>query len=262
MSKEESIYIGETPTDEEMHAYFERVEDPTNYSLERWGYLNEQWMLHGMRIEEEKGWVDDGSHYYSNLIRILEQCYEDPIIDFIDHWQSEWEGNMTDEMKTWKPMNKDNYTEVFSPADKDVSEKKYAESVFIDIEHPDNWKDLHISIKKSYPSQMKYVYKGTRSAWLDISDAVMNRSRKAQQVPKSWFKMILGLCARDEFEDEDFNKELSYGANKFLKECFLPNSKDFKNSNPITVKPQNRKSKRGLPDSRIYISSIIFSIEK
>ena len=106
------------------------------------------------------------------------------------------------------------------------------------------------------------MYKGTRSAWLDISDTVMNRSRKAQQVPKSWFKMILGLCAEDEFEDEDINKELSYRANKFLKERFLPNSKDFKNSNPITVKPQNTKSKRGLPDSRIYISSIIFSLSK
>ena len=49
--------------------------------------------------------------------------YESPIIDFITHWQSEWEGNMTDEMKTWKRMTKDNYTEVFSPADQQVSEK-------------------------------------------------------------------------------------------------------------------------------------------
>ena len=124
MSKEESIYIGETPTDEEMHAYFERVEDPNNYSLERWSYLIESWILHGMRIEEEKEWVDDGSIYYENLISILEQSYEAPIIDFISHWQSEWEGNMTDEMETWERMTKDTYYEMFSPADQQVSEKK------------------------------------------------------------------------------------------------------------------------------------------
>ena len=59
----------------EIDAYFKRLENPTNYSTERWGYLIEQWMLHGMRIEEEKEWVDDGSVYYENLISILEQCY-------------------------------------------------------------------------------------------------------------------------------------------------------------------------------------------
>ena len=113
MSKEEALYIGETPTDEEMHAYFERVENPNNISRERWNYLIEEWMLHGIRIEEEKAWADDGSVYYENLISILEQCYEAPIIDFISHWQSEWEGNMTDEMKTWKRMTKDNYKDLF-----------------------------------------------------------------------------------------------------------------------------------------------------
>ena len=124
--KEEAIYIGETPTDEEMHAYFERVEDQKNYSLERWNYLIEEWMLHGIRIEEEKGWLDDGSVYYENLISILEQCYESPIIDFITHWQSEWEGNMTDEMKAWKPMTKDNYTDVWTTIrdDEDISDNE------------------------------------------------------------------------------------------------------------------------------------------
>ena len=36
-----------------MHAYFERVEDQKNYSLERWNYFIEELMLHGIRIDSE-----------------------------------------------------------------------------------------------------------------------------------------------------------------------------------------------------------------
>ena len=36
-----------TKSEKEIYAYFKRVEDPANYSSERWGYLIEQWMLHG-----------------------------------------------------------------------------------------------------------------------------------------------------------------------------------------------------------------------
>jgi len=165
-----------TKSEKEIYAYFKRVEDPANYSSERWGYLIEQWMLHGMRIEEEKEWVDDGSIYYENLISILEQCYEAPIIDFISHWQSEWEGNMTDEMETWKRMTKDNYTEVFRaiPEIKDVSDfiKGYD---FVDIKHPDNWKKLEITFKESDMTQMKFRYDGEESDWINVSDYIMQR---------------------------------------------------------------------------------------
>ncbi len=242
--KEEAIYIGETPTDKEMHAYFELVEDQKNYSLERWNYLIEEWMLHGIRIEEEKGWLDDGSVYYENLISILKQCYESPIIDFITHWQSECEGNMIDEMKTWERMTKDNYTEVFNPADQQVSEKKYAESVFIDIEHPDNWKNLEINFMKSDMTKMRYKYDGKKSEWMDISHDIKNRAKSKEPVYKFWVKVFMALCEKDEYRLEVANKEthdVIYRPNKMLKKWFLPNTKGGKEINPIYSLGYNRE---------------------
>ena len=245
MSKEESIYIGETPTDEEMHAYFERVEDPNNYSLERWSYLIESWILHGMRIEEEKEWVDDGSVYYENLISILEQSYEAPIIDFISHWQSEWEGNMTDEMETWERMTKDTYYEMFSPADQQVSEKKDAESAFIDIMHHDNWKKLEIQFNKSDMTKMRYKYDGKNSDWMDISHDIKNRAKSKEPVYKFWVKVIMALCEHDEYRLEVASEEthdVVYRANQILLKWFLPKTQGGKEINPIYSLGYNREN--------------------
>ena len=65
----------------ELDAYFKRVEDPTNYSSERWWYLIESWSEHCYKIMEEKRWVDDGSAYYGQLINTLHQVYEAPLHD-------------------------------------------------------------------------------------------------------------------------------------------------------------------------------------
>ena len=82
-----------TKSEKEMDAFYKRVEDPTNHSTERWGYLIEQWINHGIKIEEDTGW-DDSSAYYSHLISQLEQLYEKPIWDFISLRMSENEKKM------------------------------------------------------------------------------------------------------------------------------------------------------------------------
>ena len=247
-----------TKSEKEIDAYFNRVEDPNNYSLERWDYLIESWTLEVFRIHGETGFNNDGSYLYEMIIAELKGAYEAPIRDFINYWYVNGE-NLTPYMKQWHSIStKEEFDEEFSGYDSTNDDA----SVCVDIKEASNWNKLYITITEEMPYKMKYSYNGKQSDWIDISQAVMNKAvSKSKPRTKLWFEMIMSLCENDEFEDEDFNKENSYHANKFLKQRFLPNNKKIKD-NPVTVKPQNLKSKMGLPDSRIYISSIIFSLSK
>ena len=245
-------------SDKEFEAYMERMDDSENCSHDRWNYLIESWTCELFRVHDETdGFKDDGSYYYSSVIAEL-RSYEISIKDIIDKRRS-WGKKMTPYMKQWHSIStKEEFDEEFSGYDS-TNDDAY---VCVDIKEASNWNKLQITITEEMPYKMKYSYDGKKSDWIDISQAVMNKAvSKSKPRTKLWFEMILSLCENDEFEDEDFNKENSYQANKFLKQRFLPNSKSSKD-NPITVKPQNTKSKRGLPDSRIYISSIIFSLSK
>ena len=64
-----------TKSKKEIDAYFKRVEDPTNYSSERWWYLINSWNDHIYRIMLEKKWVDDDSTYYKMLIEQLKNIF-------------------------------------------------------------------------------------------------------------------------------------------------------------------------------------------
>ena len=97
----------------EIDAYFKRVEDPTNYSSERWWYLINSWNDHIYRIMLEKKWVDDGSAYYEQLINTLRQVYEAPLHDFVAYWTRESLEDSPDPddieqiVKNWRPCNKE-----------------------------------------------------------------------------------------------------------------------------------------------------------
>ena len=239
MSKEVSTYIGEPMSDEEWDEYYKRVEDPNNYSLERWDYITDSWMSEVIRIANETdGFTDNGTPYYRMLLQKLKQLYEAPVLDFISYYQDEHEANVPIEMQLWKPINtKEDWEFIFpqSPT-----------TLIVDIKHPDNWNNLFVAINKDDLFKIQVKYENFKSDWIDISSYAMNQSETQEESAKAWYDIILHFCNNDEFP---FEEEKMYyrvnKANEYLKKWFLPKGKG-KASNPFQAK------------DRIYSSLINF----
>jgi len=239
MSKEESIYIGERMSDEEFEAYFKRVEDPNNYSLERWEHLINCWMSEVMRIADEtEGFTDNGTPYYKILLQKLKQLYETPVLDFTSHYLGEHEGNVPIDMQLWKPINTNEDWKLIFPQE--------PVSLIVDIEHPNNWNKLFVKINRDDLFKIQVKYEGFKSDWIDISHNAMNQSETQGKLSTEWYNIILHFCNNNEFR---FKEEKMYyrvnKANEYLKKWFLPKGKG-KASNPLKAK------------DRIYTSLINF----
>ena len=275
-----------TKSKKEIDAYFKRVEDPTNYTTERWWYLINSWNDHIYRIMLEKKWVDDDSTYYKMLIEQLKDIYEAPIEAFVDYWVKnaptdfEYPNDIGEMVTTWSPCTKDSamsmfedVMEVFEEAWKEADDAKnkliedalagnlvedVIDSDFVDIQYPDNWEKLKITFKESDITQMKYKYDGKESDWIDVSSYIM---RKGTNVPVlyDWFKTILVFCTEQYFKLPDGTQyDLTYHSNVLLKKWFLPNAQKGLENNPIFSK--GTTIKHGISTTR-YDSLIEFSYQ-
>lgn len=267
-----------TKSKKEIDAYFKRVEDPTNYSAERWWYLINSWNDHIYRIMLEKKWVDDGAAYYKQLIKTLHDVYEAPLHDFVAYWvrespkDFEYPNDIGDMVKKWSPCTKENamlmfedVMEVFEEAWKESDDKRadylvedVIDSDFVDIQHPDNWEKLKITFKESDITQMKYKYDGKESDWIDVSSYIMRKGTNVP-VPYDWFKTILVFCTEQYFKLPDGTQyDLTYHSNVLLKKWFLPNAQKGLENNPIFSK--GTTIKHGISTTR-YDSLIEFSYQ-
>jgi len=117
-----------------------------------------------------------------------------------------------------------------------------AESVFIDIEHPDNWKKLNIIFMKSDLTNMKYKYDGKESDWINVSNDLMNKPSLTE--PKVWVKVLMTFCIQQEYHLPVVGKEIHdiiYRPNVLLKKWFLPNAPTGMKYNPIYSMGKHRK---------------------
>ena len=92
-------------------AYYDRMDDLDNFSLERWYYLGETWTLEIYRIYEETGF--DGSYYFKSLMSDLKKHCEVHIEALIDHWKNHFQ-EMPPSMRRWDSIStKEEFDKVF-----------------------------------------------------------------------------------------------------------------------------------------------------
>jgi len=99
-------FIIMSDVNKEIEAFYKQIEDPENYTNERWWHLFTSWW--GIALEIK--WDDS---FYDGMVIKRKESVEREIKDFIMLRASEDESSLANMMKTWTPLTKENHKEIF-----------------------------------------------------------------------------------------------------------------------------------------------------